>query len=43
MGKRGDQDINVAQNRTLNESNINGVDVFLFEVFERKKYIYNKG
>ncbi|NMA04739.1 MAG: HNH endonuclease [Acholeplasmataceae bacterium] len=40
MGKKGDQDINVSQNRTLNESNTNGVDVFLFEVFEGNKYIY---
>lgn len=40
MGKKGDQDINASQNRTLNESNTNGVDVFLFEVFEANKYIY---
>lgn len=40
MGKKGDQDINTAQNRTLNESNANGVDVFLFEVFEGNSYIY---
>ena len=40
MGKKGDQDINASQNRTLNESNTNGVDVFLFEVFESNKYIY---
>lgn len=40
MGKKGDQDINASQNRTLNESNINGVDVFLFEVFEGNNYIY---
>lgn len=40
MGKKGDQHINASQNRTLNESNTNGVDVFLFEVFEVNKYIY---
>lgn len=40
MGKKGDQDINASQNRTLNESNTNGVDVFLFEVFEGNRYIY---
>ena len=40
MGKNGDQDINFAQNRTLNESNTNGVDVFLFEVVKEREYIY---
>ena len=40
MGKKGDQDINASQNKTLNESNVNGVDVFLFEVFESNQYIY---
>lgn len=40
MGKKGDQDINTSQNKTLNESNTNEVDVFLFEVFESNKYIY---
>lgn len=40
MGKKGDQDINFAQNKTLKESNTNGVDVFLFEVFEKNNYIY---
>lgn len=40
MGKNGDQDINFAQNRTLNESNKNGVDVFLFEVVKEKEYTY---
>lgn len=40
MGKKGDQDINAAQNKTLSESNHNGVAVFLFEVFEENNYIY---
>jgi 5-methylcytosine-specific restriction protein A len=29
-----------AQNKTLNESNVNGVSVHLFEVIEQSKYIY---
>ena len=40
MGKNGDQGINASQNKTLNESNINGVYVYLFEVFEVNNYIY---
>ena len=39
-GKNGDQDLSFSQNRTLNESNINGVDVFLFEVVKKREYIY---
>ncbi len=40
MGQVGDQDINFMQNRTLNESNNNGIKVELFEVFNPKEYIY---
>ncbi len=40
MGKKGNQDINKSQNRTLNESNRNGVEVHLFEVFKENNYIY---
>lgn len=40
MGKRGDQDINAAQNRTLNESKMNGVDIHLLEVFKSNSYTY---
>ncbi|EAX47151.1 HNH endonuclease [Thermosinus carboxydivorans Nor1] len=40
MGKNGDQSLNFAQNRTLAESNENGVDVHLFEVFKEKEYVY---
>lgn len=40
MGKKGDQSINFAQNRTLNESRLNGVKVFLFEVLKAKEYIF---
>ena len=41
MGQVGDQSIYYAQNKTLNESNINGVSVHLFECFENGKYIYD--
>lgn len=40
MGLSGDQDINYKQNKTLNESKTNGVDVHLFEVIEPSVYIY---
>lgn len=40
MGQIGDQDINYAQNKTLNQSNENGVRVFLFEVFKKGIYTY---
>ena len=40
MGQYGNQDLNGAQNKTLNESNVNGVGVHLFEVIEHGKYIY---
>ena len=40
MGLEGDQNINAAQNKTLAESGGNGVDDFLFEVFEAGSYIY---
>ncbi|MBD7970410.1 HNH endonuclease [Paenibacillus sp. Sa2BVA9] len=40
MGQSGDQSKSFAQNKTLNESNINGVEVYLFEVFKQKEYTY---
>lgn len=43
MGKRGDQSLENAQNRTLNKSLSNGVSIHLFEVFVddgRKEYTY---
>ena len=40
MGRHGDQDINYMQNKTLNESATNGVDLHLFEVFDEGRYIY---
>ena len=39
MGKLGDQKLE-KQNKTVAESNINGVKIFLFEVFKPKEYIY---
>ena len=38
-GKTGDQKLE-RQNKTLFESNTNGVDIYLFEVLVPKKYIY---
>ncbi len=40
MGLRGDQDVSFMQNKTLAQSDINGVAVFLFEVFEPRKYMF---
>lgn len=40
MGMKGDQELYKQQNKTLAESNKNGVDVHLFEVFKAKEYIY---
>lgn len=40
MGLSGDQDVNYMQNRTLNESKHNGVDVHLFEVMTPGEYTY---
>ena len=40
MGLHGDQKLDGNQNRTLYESNSNGVDLHLFEVFQRGKYEY---
>jgi len=40
MGMNGDQSLSFAQNKTLAESNSNGVDIHLFEVFVDKEYKY---
>ncbi|EQB8942034.1 HNH endonuclease [Vibrio parahaemolyticus] len=40
MGTKGDQSLEFAQNKTLANSNTNGVDVYLFEVFRNKEYTY---
>ena len=41
MGQVGDQDINFAQNKTLAESNYNGITVYLFESYIDKEFIYD--
>jgi 5-methylcytosine-specific restriction protein A len=40
MGLEGDQGIDTAQNKTLAESQINGVEVYLFEVFDAGNYVF---
>jgi 5-methylcytosine-specific restriction protein A len=40
MGLEGDQKIDGAQNKTLAESQTNGVEVYLFEVFDAGNYIF---
>lgn len=40
MGQKGDQSLIYAQNKTLAESDRNGVNVYLFEVERDKEYIY---
>ena len=40
MGKYGDQTLN-RQNRTLAESDTNGVGIHLFEVFKSTQYLYH--
>ncbi len=40
MGLRGDQNLGFMQNKTLYESNKNGVKVHLFEVFVAGEYTY---
>ena len=39
-GQTGNQSLTSRQNKTLNESKLNGIDVHLFEVREPQKYIY---
>lgn len=41
MGKSGDQSVEYKQNKTLNESNINGVRVYLFESYVDGEYIFS--
>lgn len=41
MGQVGDQDINFGQNKTLALSNVNGIEVHLFESYMEKEYIYD--
>lgn len=40
MGMTGDQSVDYMQNKTLAESNTNGVTVYLFESFAKNSYIY---
>ena len=40
MGLTGDQDFYYMQNRTLYESQTNGVAIHLFEVFQPRQYTY---
>jgi 5-methylcytosine-specific restriction protein A len=40
MGQTGDQKLEGNQNITLYESDKNGVDVHLLEVYEKRKYTY---
>ena len=40
MGSKGDQSLEFAQNKTLSESNENGINVHFFEVFTDKVYTY---
>ena len=40
MGQLGDQDLNKFQNRTLNESGHNNVDLHFFEQFTEAAYTY---
>lgn len=40
MGKKGDQSLSFHQNKTLAESDTNGVDVYLFEVLRPNEYIF---
>jgi 5-methylcytosine-specific restriction protein A len=40
MGSKGDQSLEFSQNKTLSESNENGINVHFFEVFTDKVYTY---
>lgn len=40
MGQEGDQSLGYSQNRTLAESDSNGIQVYLFEVFNDREYTY---
>lgn len=41
MGREGDQSLGFMQNKTLAESQTNGVSVFLFEVFQEQQYSFS--
>ena len=41
MGKKGDQKLDFMQNKTLFESNINSINIHLFEVHKKGEYYYH--
>lgn len=41
MGRKGDQSLTFMQNRTLTESDVNDVNIFLFEVYRNKQYTFS--
>lgn len=40
MGRKGDQDLYFCQNKTLHESDINGITLYLFEVSNPAEYVF---
>ncbi|WJQ05544.1 HNH endonuclease (plasmid) [Geobacillus stearothermophilus] len=40
MGRVGDQSLDSRQNKTLAESTTNGVNLYLFEVFKEREYVF---
>ncbi|WP_231478683.1 HNH endonuclease [Virgibacillus halodenitrificans] len=40
MGLNGDQDLDYSQNKTLNNSNNMDISIFLFEVFQERRYTF---
>ncbi|MBR4486389.1 hypothetical protein IKS57_03400 [bacterium] len=40
MGKKGNQSINFAQNKTLNNSKRNDTKLYLFECYKKNEYYY---
>lgn len=40
MGMKGNQQLSYMQNKTLAESKTNGVELYLFEVFSKNKYLF---
>jgi len=40
MGQEGDQLLSYSQNKTISDSNTNGVELYLFEVFKKNQYVF---
>ena len=40
MGLKGDRSLLFAQNKTVNDSQTNGIQMYLFKVFKDKEYLY---